>query len=129
MGNDCGESSIRQIAKETIEGSVHHLIHYGDTAYNMDENCGVKGDDFLNDAMSYSTVVPIIYTNGNHEGGNLKLYKEYVYHLAHAQNELAEASGSNNNRYFKWRFGPVTYIIIDPGKAATYCIASSSINI
>eukprot|EP00595_Chromulina_sp_UTEXLB2642_P002691 CAMPEP_0196766146 /NCGR_PEP_ID=MMETSP1095-20130614/19545_1 /TAXON_ID=96789 ORGANISM="Chromulina nebulosa, Strain UTEXLB2642" /NCGR_SAMPLE_ID=MMETSP1095 /ASSEMBLY_ACC=CAM_ASM_000446 /LENGTH=249 /DNA_ID=CAMNT_0042126575 /DNA_START=350 /DNA_END=1095 /DNA_ORIENTATION=- len=80
----------------------------------MHDECGKVGDDFLNAAMVYSTSSPIVYTNGNHESGPYKRYHEYIYRLADGQNDLAEASGSNNNRYFLWSVGPITFFTIDP---------------
>lgn len=114
LDHSCNPCSTNQLAKDAAQNKFQYSIHFGDTAYNMDENCSQIGDDFLNAAMSYSSSLPIIYTNGNHEGGNEKRYKEYVQRLAYSQNDLAESSGSGNNRYFLWRVGPITFFTVDP---------------
>eukprot|EP00004_Rigifila_ramosa_P024170 TRINITY_DN6934_c0_g1_i1.p1 TRINITY_DN6934_c0_g1~~TRINITY_DN6934_c0_g1_i1.p1 ORF type:complete len:435 (+),score=47.88 TRINITY_DN6934_c0_g1_i1:24-1307(+) len=114
MGVNSEISSAGQIALDAIEGKHFYAIHYGDTAYNMNDDCGRVGDTFLNTVQNYSTLLPVVYTNGNHESGPLRRYAEYIFRLADAQLELAEASGSPSNRYFMWRRGPATFFTVDP---------------
>ena len=114
MGINCELSAVSSIIKDAFAGVHSYALHYGDTAYNMDEQCGQVGDNFLNAVQPYSSFLPIVYTNGNHEGGPYKRYHEYIFRLADAQNNLANTSQSFNNRYFMFSVGPVTYVAIDP---------------
>lgn len=114
MGINCQVSSVPQIIKEAQAGTIDFAVHFGDTAYNMNDDCGAVGDTFLNAAMGYSTLIPVVYTNGNHESGPYKKYVEFATRLADGQNALAAASGSNNNRYFLWKAGKVTFFTVDP---------------
>jgi hypothetical protein len=114
MGINCQVSSVPELIKQAQAGSIDFAVHFGDTAYNMNDDCGAVGDTFLNAAMGYSTLIPVVYTNGNHESGPYKKYVEFTTRLADGQNALAAASGSNNNRYFLWRVGKVTFFTVDP---------------
>lgn len=68
MGVNCQQPAVPRIIEDAVAGIHSYALHYGDTAYNMDEDCGRVGDYFLNAVMPYSTLLPIVYTNGNHEG-------------------------------------------------------------
>jgi acid phosphatase type 7 len=114
MGINCQLPAVPRIIEDALAQRHLYALHYGDTGYNMDDNCGKTGDDFLNAAQAYSSYLPVVYTSGNHESGPLKRYHEYIYRLADGQNELAKASQSFNNRYFSFAVGPVAYIVIDP---------------
>jgi hypothetical protein len=112
-GGQC--TAVPQLAKDSASGAHQFSVHYGDTAYNMDDKCGVVGDAFLDAASSYSAHRPHVYTNGNHESsGSLKPYTEFTHRLAYPQTPLANASGSQSNRWMMWAVGPVTFVSLDP---------------
>ena len=52
------------LTNDTREGVHDFIIHYGDTAYNMDDECGQVGDTFFNTVQSYSTQTPVVYSSG-----------------------------------------------------------------
>lgn len=54
-----------------------------------------------------------MYGNGNHEGGPLKQYSEFVHRLGAAQVSAANASGSSSPRWMSWSVGRATYLSID----------------
>jgi hypothetical protein len=60
-------NSAPQILKDVLAGDAAHLVHFGDTAYDMYDGCGAVGDAYLNDpsVAAYSTAVPIVMTPGS----------------------------------------------------------------
>jgi len=112
-GGQC--TAVPQLALDSAAGMHDFTIHFGDTAYNMDERCGNKGDFFLDAASSFSAHRPHVYSCGNHESsGDLKPYTEFTHRLGYPQTPLATASGSKNNRWMLWEVGPVTFVSLDP---------------
>lgn len=111
-------NSAGQILRDVLRGDAQLLTHFGDTAYDMYDSCGAVGDAYLNDpaVTAYSTQAPlgVIYTPGNHESLHSgEDYSEFIYRLGDAQNELAAACGSGNNRYIAWRTGRVMHVSVD----------------
>lgn len=103
------------LASDVSAGRHEWALHFGDTSYDMSDECGDKGDRFLDAASAWSVERPIIYTNGNHESsGPLKPYTEFTKRLAWGQTPLADASGSTNVRWMSWRAGPATFFSLDP---------------
>jgi len=112
-GGQC--TAVPALISDSAAGAHDWTLHFGDTAYNMDDRCGGKGDAFLDAVAPYASTRPHVYTNGNHEGsGELKPYTEFTHRLAFGQTPLAAASGSNNNRWMAWTVGRVAYLSIDP---------------
>ena len=115
-GGQC--SAAGQVAVDAAAGKHSSIIHFGDTAYNMDDRCGQKGDAFLDAVQTYQASWPAMYTNGNHEGSSgghlLKPYTEFTKRLAWGQTPLATASNSTSVRWMSWRNGPATFIALDP---------------
>ena len=112
-GGQC--SAVPQLALDSASGAHDFTVHFGDTAYNCDNECGGVGDRFLDAASAYAAARPHVYTNGNHEGsGPLKPYTEFTQRLAFPQTPLANASGSGSNRWFLFTVGPVAFVALDP---------------
>jgi hypothetical protein len=110
-GGPC--TAVPQVAADSAAGAHDWTAHFGDSAYNMDDRCGAKGDAFLDAAAAYSAQRPAIYGNGNHEGGNGKTYTEFTARLGYPQGALANASGSSSVRWMSWVVGPVTFVSLD----------------
>jgi hypothetical protein len=64
-GGQC--SAVSQLTLDSASAKHDFSIHFGDTAYNMDDRCGNVGDVFLDAASAYSAHRPHVYSNGNHE--------------------------------------------------------------
>jgi hypothetical protein len=111
-GGQC--TNVYQVSNDSSVGKHFWTLHFGDSAYNMDDRCGQKGDLFLDAAAGYAAHRPHIYGNGNHESSSpLKTYTEYTNRLAYGQNDLTYASGSDNNRWLSWEVGPTAFISVD----------------
>jgi hypothetical protein len=111
-GGQC--TSVPQLILDSKAGKHDHTILFGDSAYNMDERCGGKGDAFLDALSPFSSVRPHVFSNGNHEGGPAKQYSEFINRLGYGQVPLSNASGSTNPRWGMWSVGPVTFVHVDP---------------
>ncbi len=111
-GGQC--SAAYQLSVDAAAGVYEYAVHGGDTAYNMADECGAKGDRFLDAVMNYSSIRPIIYESGNHEGSDpQKHYTEFTHRLAWGQTPLAAASNSSSPRWHMWSAGPATFISLD----------------
>lgn len=103
-----------QLLRDTQDSLHSWVLHFGDTAYDMNDGCGAVGDAYLNAVQTYSTLQPVVYTCGNHESGPAKQYAEYITRLADGQWELSWASNSPSNRWFKVQMGKAVFFVIDP---------------
>lgn len=107
-------NAVPALINDTIEGTHDMIIHFGDTAYNMNDGCGSNGDEFLNAAQSYASLTPVLWGNGNHETGPLYDYSEYLNRLAPGQSALATASNSSSPRWYSWEMpGVCAFFLID----------------
>lgn len=114
MGVNCQLSAVPRLIDDAFSGIHSYAIHYGDTAYNMDDSCGKVGDDFLNaDTRAIFLLYTLMATMKVVHISNITSISDDIY-IADGQNNLADASMSHNNRYFMFSVGPVTYVAIDP---------------
>ena len=114
-------NAAEALTNDTRDGVHDFIVHFGDTAYNMDDECGAVGDVFFNTVESYSTQTPVVYSSGNHETGpgpDFK-YSEYIHRIADAQWPLARASGSISNRWFSFSVGKVAFVVFDTGEGSS----------
>ena len=93
-------------------------FHGGDTSYNLDDNCGRTGDDFMNDMAGAVDARPYVFMNGNHETSYDRTY-DVSAHRFQGQMEMAYGSWSGSTRYFSKNVGPVHFVVLD-GDAWTY---------
>ena len=59
--------SMSRIQAEVSAGGIDAILHVGDLAYDMFEDEGRKGDNFMNMIQSVSTQIPYMTLPGNHE--------------------------------------------------------------
>eukprot|EP00474_Spongospora_subterranea_P002591 CRZ03049.1 hypothetical protein [Spongospora subterranea] len=64
---DANSRSLAMIQNRIAQGSIDAVIHVGDFAYDLNDNGGRVGDDFMNDIQPISTAVPYMTCPGNHE--------------------------------------------------------------
>lgn len=64
--------SMPRIQAEVDAGGIDAILHVGDLAYNIFEDEGRKGDNFMNMIQGVATQVPYMTLPGNHE------YYQYV---------------------------------------------------
>lgn len=59
----CTDSAVPGLLKAADETDIGFMG--GDISYNLDDNCGVTGDDFLNDMAGVIATTPYVFTIGN----------------------------------------------------------------
>lgn len=59
--------AISQLLAEGNAGAFDAVIHAGDFAYNMEDDSGKIGDEFMNSVQPYAARYPYMGSPGNHE--------------------------------------------------------------
>lgn len=111
-------TAVPDLVKAAANGEFDVGFHGGDTSYNLDDNCGRTGDDFMNDMEGAISTRPYVFMNGNHETGFDRTYDASM-HRFQGQMEAAMGSWSGSTRYFSVNAGPVHFVVLD-GDAWTY---------
>ncbi len=88
------------------------IIHYGDIAYNLDDQCGAVGDLFMNAISPFSSQIPVVFGVGNHETSANYTYIDYLKRFA-GQKAAATSSGSPSIRYMSFNMGLVHVAMVD----------------
>eukprot|EP01063_Lacrimia_lanifica_P000729 TRINITY_DN10371_c0_g1_i1.p1 TRINITY_DN10371_c0_g1~~TRINITY_DN10371_c0_g1_i1.p1 ORF type:complete len:854 (+),score=164.75 TRINITY_DN10371_c0_g1_i1:59-2620(+) len=107
-------TSIPTMARLAKEGSLDMVLHAGDIAYNLDQDCGRVGDAFMLDIEPMASTIPYIVGPGNHEGARW-LFGSYEHYVARywGQEALGVASGSTSTRYFSVDEGLAHFVMLD----------------
>jgi len=79
-------------------------IHVGDLAYNMHDDRGRVGDDFMNLIQPISTLMPYQTCPGNHELDVIGTFHSYKSRFSMPQWQV------NENMFFSFDVGPVHFI-------------------
>ena len=66
MGNE-NAVSLPFLQRDVSEGAYDLVIHVGDMAYDMAEENGGRGDDFMKQIEPIGSIVPYMTCPGNHE--------------------------------------------------------------
>ncbi|BES89928.1 Purple acid [Nesidiocoris tenuis] len=94
--------SIETIARRTQLGIYDAVIHIGDIAYDMSDNNGKVGDEFLNEVQPIASHVPYMVCPGNHE-----------YHYNFSQyREKFTMPGNTENLFYSYNIGPAHFVSI-----------------
>ena len=102
-----GNQTHTSLDRAVEDGGMDVLVHVGDLAYNMDDEEGVRGDDFMQREESVVSRIPYMVAPGNHE---------QAQNFSHYRNRFTMpnvASGSPTNLYFSFNVGPVHFIALD----------------
>ncbi len=90
------------------------MLHYGDIAYNIDDQCGGVGDMFMNAVSAFASRIPVVFGVGNHETSKNYTYIDYLMRYA-GQRRMAQASGSPSIRYLSFNVGLVHFAMVREG--------------
>ncbi|KAG5857606.1 hypothetical protein ANANG_G00021220 [Anguilla anguilla] len=95
MGNE-NPQSLSRLQKETQVGTYDAILHIGDFAYDMDEDNGRIGDEFMSQIQSIAAYVPYMTCPGNHES---------AYNFSNYRNRFS-MPGDTESLWYSWNIGP-----------------------
>jgi len=96
--------SLPRLINETTSRNIDMIIHVGDMAYNLHDNRGMVGDNFMNMIQPMSTMVPYQVCPGNHELDRIGDFHNYKNRFSMPNYE------TNENMYHSFDVGPVHFI-------------------
>ncbi|XP_030641288.1 acid phosphatase type 7 [Chanos chanos] len=99
MGNE-NPQSLARLQKETQAGIYDIILHIGDFAYDMHEDDGKIGDEFMRQVESIAAYVPYMTCPGNHEE---------AYNFSHYRNRFS-MPGDTESLWYSWNVGPAHII-------------------
>ena len=103
-----------------LNGDINAVIHVGDMAYNMYEQNGTTGDEFMNDIQTMAANTPYMAGMGNHEANyNFSHYTQRFkgQPLPNAsygapQSVWTQSGKLPNNWFYSFNYGLVHFISI-----------------
>lgn len=99
MGNE-NPQSLARLQKETQQGMYDAILHIGDFAYDMHEDNGRIGDEFMRQIQSIAAYVPYMTCPGNHES---------TYNFSNYRNRFS-MPGKTESLWYSWNIGPAHII-------------------
>ena len=103
LGNENGQS-IPWLTNEVNKNRIDVIFHIGDIAYDLNDNQGKNGDEFMRRIEPIASRVPYQVVPGNHEA---------AWNFSHYDNLFAmtdQRSGQVNNHFYTTTVGPVRVI-------------------
>ncbi|XP_046711143.1 acid phosphatase type 7 isoform X3 [Silurus meridionalis] len=94
MGNE-NPQSLARLQKETQAGVYDVILHIGDFAYDMHEDNGRIGDEFMKQIESIAAYVPYMTCPGNHE---------WAYNFSHYRSRFS-MPGETESLWYSWNIG------------------------
>lgn len=102
LGN-INAKSLPFLQQETQRGNFDAILHVGDFAYDMPDNEGEVGDEFMRQIQPIAAYVPYMVSPGNHEE---------AYNFSHYRNRFSMPGGTEN-LFYDFKLGPVHFININ----------------
>lgn len=99
MGNKNAQS-LGRLQQATQKGEFDMILHVGDMAYNMADNNGIVGDQFMRQIEPIAAYIPYMTVPGNHEN---------AYNFSHYVNRFT-MPGNNANLFYSFDLGPAHFI-------------------
>ena len=96
--NSISLSSIQNMVETT---DINAILHIGDFAYDLLDNNGLVGDQFMMDIEPIAAYTPYMTAVGNHEAG---------YNYSHYRNRFTMPNFSSENMLYSWNIGPAHII-------------------
>ncbi len=97
-----GSPSLELLKQEAASGQLDAVLHVGDFGYDLDEDGGHTGSQFMVNIEPLAAKVPYMVTPGNHEGGT-----NFVGALHHYAKRLGRnmPMRENNGMYYSFDIG------------------------
>eukprot|EP00656_Telonema_subtile_P015591 TRINITY_DN18198_c0_g1_i4.p1 TRINITY_DN18198_c0_g1~~TRINITY_DN18198_c0_g1_i4.p1 ORF type:complete len:372 (-),score=58.46 TRINITY_DN18198_c0_g1_i4:37-1152(-) len=103
---------IAQLLTDSAARKHQLVIHPGDIAYSLDDDCGRVGDFYHNILQPLSAQVPYMLSPGNHEWSRGQTWSAFDDRYA-GQRWVSGASGSGSTRYYSFEQGMVHWVMLD----------------
>ena len=100
---DVNAVSLSQLQNIVETKNIDAILHIGDFAYDLLDNNGLVGDQFMMDIEPIAAYTPYMTAVGNHEAG---------YNYSHYINRFTMPNFPNNNgnMLYSWNIGPAHII-------------------
>lgn len=102
LGN-INAKSLPFLQEETQNDRFDAILHVGDFAYDMFDNEGDVGDQFMRQIQPIAAYVPYMVSPGNHEE---------AYNFSHYRYRF-NMPGGTENLFYQFKLGPVQFISIN----------------
>ncbi|KAM7438504.1 hypothetical protein ABFA07_012029 [Porites harrisoni] len=103
--------SLNRLITEVKGSGYDAVLHVGDMAYNMYEDDGETGDEFMNAIQPIATKVPYMVLPGNHE------YKDNFTHyrnrFSNMELGVGQTSGSETSLWWSMDIGLIHFVGFD----------------
>ncbi|XP_065188740.1 acid phosphatase type 7-like [Sycon ciliatum] len=108
MGKVGGSATLPRLKEEVKARDNVAMIHVGDFAYDLQDDGGKRGDDFMNRLQDVSANIPYMTCPGNHE---------IAFNFSHYRNRFAmpsaDESPANDQLWWSLDIGPVHFLSYD----------------
>uniref|UniRef100_A0A0K8SGT6 Purple acid phosphatase n=1 Tax=Lygus hesperus TaxID=30085 RepID=A0A0K8SGT6_LYGHE len=99
MGNE-NARSLPFLQRESLVGSLDAVLHVGDFAYDMRDDDGQVGDQFMRQIEPIAAYLPYMVSAGNHEE---------AYNFSHYRAKFS-MPGGHDNLWYSFDMGPIHFI-------------------
>ncbi|XP_033101535.1 acid phosphatase type 7-like isoform X2 [Anneissia japonica] len=106
MGVKGGAPTLRPLNREVASGEIDAIIHIGDFAYDLHDEGGKVGDDFMNRIQSLATKVPYMTVVGNHEIAHNFNHYRYRFSMPNTDWPIPL-----NKMWYSFNMGKVHFVI------------------
>lgn len=106
------DDSIAQIVDDSIQHKHDVILHPGDIAYALDDDCGRMGDAYHNLMQNATAYTPYMLSPGNHEYGRGQTWSVYDERY-NAQRFVAGYSDSISPRFYSFNAGLTHWVMLD----------------
>ncbi|XP_066983960.1 acid phosphatase type 7-like [Macrobrachium rosenbergii] len=96
--------SLPRLQTEVQNGMYDAIIHVGDFAYDMQNDNGRVGDEFMRQIQPIATLLPYMTVPGNHEMDFLE-FRNYRHRF-----HMPKNTNNSWSLYYSWNMGPVHFI-------------------
>jgi len=94
---DTNSISLSHIQSRVMMDNIDAILHIGDMAYNLADDNGLVGDQFMIDIEPIAAYVPYMTAVGNHE--HAYNYSHYINRFSMPNREIS------NNMFYSWNIG------------------------
>lgn len=106
MGRHGGAQTLQYVLREAGTGAYDAIIHIGDFAYDLQDDGGRNGDDFMNRVQPLAATMAYMTTPGNHEIDFLAMFLNYRNRFTMPRWDV----NSGYDMWHSWNLGNIHFI-------------------